>query len=237
MTKKTLTLAILTALCGAPLLAGAQPGGGPGKRGKPSFEQLDSDKNGSVSPAEMQAQVNQHFTAMDGNKDGKVTQQEADAFMAGKRAEHQAKHAEHAKERFAKQDANKDGKLSKDELSKMPGDWFERLDLNGDKFVTQDEMAEAHEAMKERFGKHGGKHGKLFAKLDANGDGSVDKAEVAAHAKQRFDRLDADKNGSLSQDELSKRGCGGRGQGGRGHGHKSGWDKGDRGAAPTGKQT
>jgi Ca2+-binding EF-hand superfamily protein len=209
MTKKPLMLGILTALCGAPLLAIAQPGGGHGhgKWGTPGLEQLDTDKNGSVSPAELQAEVARHFAQADQNKDGRVTKQESEAFFASKRAERESKHGERAKQRFAEQDANKDGKLSKQELSRLPGDWFERVDLNGDGFVTADEMSEAHATMKERFGKRGGKHGeKRFEKLDSNGNGSVEQAEINAHAKQRFERLDADKNGALSKDELSKRG-------------------------------
>jgi Ca2+-binding EF-hand superfamily protein len=231
MTKKSLTIAIVTALCGAPLLAGAQPGGGPGKWGKPSFEQLDTDKNGSVSPAELQAEVNSHFAQFDTNKDGKVTKQEAEAFFASKRAEHEKmrgeheqKHAEREQARFAERDTNKDGKLSKQELARMPGDWFERLDLNGDGFVTPDEMKEAHAAMKEGFEKGMAERGAgMFDKLDTDKNGAVDKNEIAAHAKQRFDKLDADKNGVLSKDELSAQGCGGHkgfGHGGRGmHSH------------------
>ena len=237
MTKKTLMLGIVTALCGAPLLAGAQPGGGPGKWSKPGLEQLDTDKNGSVSPAELQADVTRHFAQLDTNKDGRVTKQEADAFMTSKRAEHQAEHAEHAKQRFAEQDANKDGKLSKQELARMPGDWFERLDLDGDGFVSQDEMKEAHETMKERFGKRGEGHGqKRFEKLDADNNGSVDQAEIAAHAKQRFERLDADKNGALSQDELGRHGKRGRhGKGGCDHDGKT--DGQARGARTDAKRT
>ena len=227
MTKKTLTIAIVTALCGAPILAGAQPGAGPGKWGKPSFEQLDADKNGSVSPAEMQAEVNSHFAQFDTNKDGRVTKQEAEAFFASKRAEHEKEHAAHEKDRgareqarFAQQDANHDGKLSKQELARLPGDWFQRIDLNGDGFVTLDEMNEAHAAMKEGFQKGMRDRGAgMFDKLDADKNGAVDKTEIAAHAKQRFDRLDADKNGALSKDELDAHGCGGhKGFGHGGHG-------------------
>ena len=236
MTKKTLILGIVTALCGAPLLVLAQPGGhghgGHGKWGKPSLEQLDTDKNGSVSPSELQAEVARHFAQADQNKDGRVTKQESEAFFASKRAEHEAKREEHAKARFAEQDANKDGKLSKQELAKLPGDWFERVDLNGDGFVTADEMAEAHAAMKDRFGKRGGKHGeKRFEKMDSNGNGAVEQTEIAAHAKQRFERLDADKNGALSKDELGKRG-GKHGKGGCDH-----EGKGERSAAAGGKRT
>jgi Ca2+-binding EF-hand superfamily protein len=167
-----------------------------------------------------------------------VTKQESEAFFASKRAERQAKHAEHAKQRFAEQDVNKDGKLSKQELAKLPGDWFERVDLNGDGSVTAGEMAEAHAAMKDRFGKHGekrGKHGeKRFEKLDSNGNGAVEQTEIAAHAKQRFERLDADKNGALSQEELGKRG-GKHGRGGKGSCDHEG--KGERSAASGGKRT
>ncbi|HMI93429.1 MAG TPA: hypothetical protein VK509_18785 [Polyangiales bacterium] len=233
MTKKTLMLGILTALCGAPLLAGAQPSAGPGKWSKPGLEQLDSDKNGSVSPAELQAEVARHFAQADQNKDGRVTKQESEAFFASKRAEHESKHAEHAKERFAEKDANKDGKLSKQEMSGLPGDWFERLDLNGDGFVTADEMTEAHASMKGRFGKGGGQHGaKRFERLDSDNNGAVDKAEIAAHAKQRFERLDADKNGALSKDELAAH-----------HGKRGGCDhegkqgKHERGAPPGANRT
>ena len=215
-TKKSLTIAIVTALCGAPIFAVAQPGGGPGHWDKPSFEQLDTNKDGKVSPAELQAQANSHFAQFDTNKDGKVTKQEAEAFMASKRGEHEKTRGEHEQKRaereqarFAEQDANKDGKLSKQELARLPGDWFERLDLNGDGFVTQDEMKEAHAAMKERFEKGMHEHGAgMFDRLDSNKDGVVDQSELAAQAKQRFDRLDTDKNGSLSKEELSARGCG-----------------------------
>jgi hypothetical protein len=44
------------------------------------------------------------------------------------------------------------------------------------------------------------------AKMDPNGDGKVTLDEMRAGAKQRFDALDADKNGVLSQAELSKKG-------------------------------
>ena len=223
MTKQSMTFGILIALCGAPLLvavhASAQPGGGPGRHGMPSFEQLDRDKNGSVSPAELQAEIASHFAQLDQNKDGRVTKQEAEAFATSKRAEHEAQHAAHAKERFAQQDANKDGKLSKQEMARLPGDWFERLDLNGDGFVTADEMDDAHAAMKDRFGKKFAGHGaERFAKLDADKNGSVDQSEIAAHAKERFGRLDADKNGVLSKDGLAARGCGGHKGWGHGHG-------------------
>src|SRR5689334_12337295 len=118
MKKPALTLSILTALCSAPLIAAAHPRAGGG--GPERFEQLDADKNGSVSQSELQASIARHFGELDQNKDGRVTQQEAEAFHASKRAEHGQK-------RFAEHDADHDGRLSKKEMANLPGDMFERL--------------------------------------------------------------------------------------------------------------
>ncbi|HEY0335453.1 MAG TPA: EF-hand domain-containing protein [Stenotrophomonas sp.] len=51
-----------------------------------------------------------------------------------------------------------------------------------------------------------GPHG--VAKLDKNGDGVIDRSEVAAAPRlaENFDKLDKNKDGKLSRDELPKRG-------------------------------
>ena len=45
-------------------------------------------------------------------------------------------------------------------------------------------------------------------KLDANNDGAIDRAEAAKHPRlaERFDQLDANKDGRLSADERPQRG-------------------------------
>jgi hypothetical protein len=48
---------------------------------------------------------------------------------------------------------------------------------------------------------HGGK-----AKMDTNGDGKVTLAEAQAAGKQRFERMDKNKNGVVSKDEIPGRG-------------------------------
>lgn len=47
---------------------------------------------------------------------------------------------------------------------------------------------------------------KIFTTMDANGDGRVSEAEFSAYYAKRFHELDADKNGSLSRDEIISRG-------------------------------
>jgi len=50
----------------------------------------------------------------------------------------------------------------------------------------------------------GGKGGK--AHMDTNGDGKVTLAESQAAAKARFEKLDKNKNGSVTKDEIEGRG-------------------------------
>ena len=55
------------------------------------------------------------------------------------------------------------------------------------------------------FGHHG-HHGKINAlKLDANKDGVLSQEEMLSHNSKRFMRLDSDENGSISKDEFNAR--------------------------------
>tara|TARA_B100001989_G_C24528089_1_gene459884 strand:- start:1102 stop:1386 length:285 start_codon:yes stop_codon:yes gene_type:complete len=49
---------------------------------------------------------------------------------------------------------------------------------------------------------NGGKKGGHFKAADTDGNGEIDKAEFLAQAEKRFEKLDKDNSGSLSQDEL-----------------------------------
>ena len=116
--------------------------GGKGRGPGAHFEELDANKDGSLSQAEFLAKGEAHFAQADTNKDGKLTKEER-----------QAAHAAHMKERFAKKDKNGDGKLSKDELGRMPEEFQKRLDTNGDGAITQAEMASAKLEMHKKHGK------------------------------------------------------------------------------------
>ena len=55
------------------------------------------------------------------------------------------------------------------------------------------------------FGHHG-HHGKINAlKLDANKDGVLSQEEMLRHNSKRFMRLDRDENGNISKDEFNAR--------------------------------
>ena len=100
---------------------------------------------------------------------------------------------------FKDLDKNKDGKLSKDEFpSQFPPQAFDRLDANHDGFIDETEW----NAMRNRMG-GGGRFGEGLVKfLDADKDGKVTREEFAKMVTL-FDLLDANHDGSLSQDEMN----------------------------------
>ena len=109
-------------------------------------------------------------------------------------------------------DTDGDGRISRAEASaagaERSGEWFDKLDLNKDGFVTADEMKQAratrmsnmHEEMKQKMDER-------FKEADSNGDGQLSLDEVQAKMPklaEKFSTLDTDKNGQLSKEELAK---------------------------------
>jgi hypothetical protein len=101
-------------------------------------------------------------------------------------------------ERLKAADTNGDGMLSKTEAASLPriAANFDAIDANHDGQVTLDEL---HAFMKARHGQAGQR---MFKSADANGDGKVSREEFLAQAAARFDKLDANKDGVLTPDEL-----------------------------------
>lgn len=170
--------------------------GHPGGRGAARFEQVDTNKDGKISLAELTASRESWLTEIDTNKDGVATQAEIDAKMASHRQERTRK-------MFERDDANKDGRLTREE-TRMPAAWFERADANKDGALT---LAELNDASKNPRGeKHGARGAGKHLRFDQNGDGKVDREELRTAAKEQFTKLDANKDGSLTSDEFRMHG-------------------------------
>ena len=99
-------------------------------------------------------------------------------------------------ERLKKADTNGDGMISREEAKALPriNEHFDEIDTNKDGQVTMDELRAFHEKQK----------GGHFKKMDTDGDGKISRAEAAKFPKlaENFDKLDTNKDGFLTPDEL-----------------------------------
>jgi Ca2+-binding EF-hand superfamily protein len=167
-------------------LAGG-PGCGHGGAARFGIEQMDSNKDGKVTLAELQQGKQTWFASVDANKDGV-------ADTAELTAKHDSERAAHLDQMFEKQDSNKDGRLTADETH-MPPRFFERVDANKDGAITKEEMTASKPG---RDGK-GTRH---LGPLDANKDGQITRQEALDSAAQMLEHLDTNKDGALTADEL-----------------------------------
>lgn len=116
-------------------------------------------------------------------------------------------HSHHGKDArmpmFGLFDENKDGKLSKDEVQRGIDKMFAEADTDKDGLLSQDEMQSHHAAIYDKMRSQMQAHWKA---ADKDGDGALSRAEVDAAKMPRlsrdFDRLDANKDGKLTPDEM-----------------------------------
>ena len=143
--------------------------------------------------ADVQAKVAEHFARLDANRDGFVTQAEAQAV----RGEHRAERQEHRSERR---------EMRREHT-------FERLDANNDGSISKAEFDAAHAGRDARVGKRharrmaggmghmAGFHGRMFEMADANKDQRVSLQEATGAALQHFDRADTNHDGQITREE------------------------------------
>jgi Ca2+-binding EF-hand superfamily protein len=186
---KAVFVSLLTALAGS-TVAYAEAPAAPAQRTEACehggraqhFEKLDINKDGRVSRDEMLGKATERFDRADANKDGSLT--------ADERA---AAHKRFAEEHFKKADKNGDGVLTADELPPHFAKMLGKLDTNKDGKLTQPELAAGHEQFAARF-----------AHKHPQAKDPKSRSELVAHVNARFDKLDANKDGALSPEELRK---------------------------------
>ncbi len=163
-----------------PAIAAHHAGGHDGMR-----EMMTKD----MTRAEMQAMVKDHFAAADANKDGAITKEEV-------KARHEARRAERMDAHFKKMDADGNGSISREEFDAGHAARHGKMADSG---------GESQPTMKMRHGgRHGmamGMHGKMFDMADANKDGKVTLAEAQSAAMTHFDKVDGDRNGTITPAE------------------------------------
>ena len=189
------------------------------------FNDLDKDKDGSLSRAEAAANPEINFKDMDRDNDGKVTRSEYLRVMAGKDAR-TLKRKVSGEDRkypgFNDMDKDKDGALSSSEAKANPdiAKKFKEADKDNDGKLTRSEylsvMARQDAntvrqkvAGKDRDNAGAGNTAKQksndpgFNKLDKDNDGSLSKTEAAGNPDlaKKFDEADKNHDGKLTRAE------------------------------------
>ncbi|MBE2990742.1 EF-hand domain-containing protein [Sphingomonas sp. CFBP 13603] len=110
-----------------------------------------------------------------------------------------------------RQDANQDGVATRAEAIAQADARFAQMDTDHDGRITAGEMRAYREALHDRVvasGRDvpvpppgGRKHDGMGRRIDPNGDGSVTREEYEARALKRFDRMDADHDGTIDATE------------------------------------
>lgn len=193
-----------------------------------ALAKADSDRNGFVSRKEFRQATpgtpQKLFDRLDADKDGKLARAELARVSRLPRQDNRPdpnplRRLRELITSFNEIDVDKNGELSIAELRarkvKLPVDGLKRLDADRNAAISRSELRTAAEmagraARGEGVGRRksrGSGEGQRLAKADSNGDGRITRNEfrkAIPHAPvEAFDRIDADKNGVVTKDELA----------------------------------
>ena len=155
--------------------------------------QADSNNDGTLTRSEFDTGRTARFQALDANHDGALTHEEMRAGRGehGGRGHHGRGGRRGMHGGLEGADANNDGNITREEFLARPMQMFARLDANNDGVISAGERPQRGE----RRGSEGRRH------ADANNDGQISQAEFAARGAARFERLDVNRDGSVTREE------------------------------------
>ena len=118
--------------------------------------------------------------------------------------------AAHAERRFAAMDADADGRLTREEARQARGDRRAERRQHRDERLAQltpeqraeieQRRAQRQEQRAQRGDRPGGRHGRRGGRIFGE-EGFVTREQMLQHAMARFDRLDLDRDGTLTSAE------------------------------------
>lgn len=158
------------------------------------------DRSAGVTRAEVQTRVRDMFARIDANRDGYVTQAEAQAFRGAMRGERHEARQDRREQRFARLDANRDGEISRAEFFASP-QRAERAQRGERRGLRNERRADRLA----RRGQRGGMFARLgerrFDRIDVNNDGRISLAEATQLRLEAFDRADVNRDGRVTREE------------------------------------
>jgi Ca2+-binding EF-hand superfamily protein len=193
-------------------LAGAQAFQVPPRQ---TFEQLDANGDNVIEKGEVPEKARAAFEKMlklgDTNHDDKLQANEFRDLVQSMRGGAGAGAGAGANlgvfsgdsiAKFKAMDKNGDGKVSREEFPGRP-QMFERVDANKDGVLEASEVKALAASVAKAAPAGAAQPGARIMAMDKDGDGKVSKAEFVG-APAFFDRLDSDKDGSLTKDEAAQ---------------------------------
>lgn len=193
--------ALAASACG---LASAQNDGAPAPNaGRHNIFQADSNSDGVLTRAEFDAGRAAEFTRLDADNNGQLTREEMRAGWRegrgeGRRGRGHRGGGPDGPHGLAGADANNDGNITRDEFLARPLEMFNRLDANHDGVIQASERPQRPE----RQARDGERRERPDRpNPDTNGDGSFSRAEFTAMGAGMFERLDANNDGRVTQEE------------------------------------
>ena len=165
----------------------------------PALGQADQGRpDRATTRAAVAAQVQARFARADSNRDGFVTQDEIRARAEARRAQRQERRGERREQLFERLDSNHDGSISRAEFNDRPA---LRGGERGKRRAVRGERRGQRFAHRGGRGMMGGFGGRAFAAMDLDHDGRVALAEANRAAFERFDRIDSNRDGTISLEE------------------------------------
>jgi len=153
-----------------------------------------------ITRAEVQSRIAAMFAGADTNRDGFITQAEAQALRETARTR-RGGGADGGQRVFARLDANGDGSISRAEFEARrsnAGDRAERRQARAARMAARGPRQGQHMG---RRGMGGGFGAQAFARIDLNRDSRVSLAEATTAGLQRFDRMDVNRDGRVTREE------------------------------------
>lgn len=178
--KKTLIAGAALAALLSGSMAFAQPAGTSGER----MRGPDANQDGTITSAEVQANVQQRFARMDANRDGRIDQADRAARQA---------------ERFTKLDTDGSGEVS---LAEMTAGRETRQARHAERIGGKRDMRGGRDGAGTAMrGDRRGAMQRGLMRMDANNDGAITLDEMEAGAMVRFNRQDTNNDGQVSSAE------------------------------------